>query len=108
FFFSSRRRHTIFSRDWSSDVCSSDLRRACKQVMANKGSAGVDGMSVKELPCFLKSNEKDLCGQVRSNRYFAQAIQGVEIPKENRSEERRVGKDMKTPRTRENQVEHSD
>src|SRR6266436_260074 len=25
FFFSSRRRHTICSRDWSSDVCSSDL-----------------------------------------------------------------------------------
>src|SRR5690606_41040233 len=25
FLFSSRRRHTIFSRDWSSDVCSSDL-----------------------------------------------------------------------------------
>src|SRR5690606_40974351 len=24
-FFSSRRRHTRFSRDWSSDVCSSDL-----------------------------------------------------------------------------------
>src|SRR5690606_39544899 len=27
FFFSSRRRHTRFSRDWSSDVCSSDLAR---------------------------------------------------------------------------------
>src|SRR5690606_30883158 len=27
FFFSSRRRHTRFSRDWSSDVCSSDLKR---------------------------------------------------------------------------------
>src|SRR5690606_18146296 len=27
FFFSSRRRHTRFSRDWSSDVCSSDLLR---------------------------------------------------------------------------------
>src|SRR2546422_2317144 len=26
FFFSSRRRHTICSRDWSSDVCSSDLK----------------------------------------------------------------------------------
>src|SRR2546430_9030319 len=26
FFFSSRRRHTIFDCDWSSDVCSSDLR----------------------------------------------------------------------------------
>src|SRR5690606_39837908 len=31
FFFSIRRRHTRFSRDWSSDVCSSDLcwRRCC-------------------------------------------------------------------------------
>src|SRR3989449_6419584 len=27
FFFSSRRRHTRCSRDWSSDVCSSDLQR---------------------------------------------------------------------------------
>src|SRR3712207_7712164 len=26
FFFSSRRRHTRYWRDWSSDVCSSDLR----------------------------------------------------------------------------------
>src|SRR5690625_6423535 len=36
FFFSSRRRHTRWPRDWSSDVCSSDLsRRArdrCRQV----------------------------------------------------------------------------
>src|SRR2546422_2384101 len=31
FFFSSRRRHTRCSRDWSSDVCSSDLRpTSCK------------------------------------------------------------------------------
>src|SRR5690606_39800820 len=28
-FFSSRRRHTSFSRDWSSDVCSSDLLLGC-------------------------------------------------------------------------------
>src|SRR5690349_16850930 len=27
FFFSSRRRHTMSLRDWSSDVCSSDLRQ---------------------------------------------------------------------------------
>src|SRR5436309_15729439 len=32
FFFSSRRRHTRFSRDWSSDVCSSDLEG--EQVVA--------------------------------------------------------------------------
>src|SRR5690606_40924522 len=30
FFFSSRRRHTRFSRDWSSDVCSSDLQQEDK------------------------------------------------------------------------------
>src|SRR5690625_5769607 len=29
FFFSSRRRHTRWPRDWSSDVCSSDLRGGC-------------------------------------------------------------------------------
>src|SRR6266478_7204177 len=30
FFFSSRRRHTRFDCDWSSDVCSSDLRNLAK------------------------------------------------------------------------------
>src|SRR5690606_39520568 len=40
FFFSSRRRHTRFSRDWSSDVCSSDLGflRICRDVLAGYGS----------------------------------------------------------------------
>src|SRR5690606_40817834 len=33
FFFSSRRRHTRFSRDWSSDVCSSDLRFILDSVL---------------------------------------------------------------------------
>src|SRR5690606_41089986 len=33
FFFSSRRRHTRFSRDWSSDVCSSDL---CSVTLIDK------------------------------------------------------------------------
>src|SRR3989449_6774749 len=32
-FFSSRRRHTICSRDWSSDVCSSDLLRAIRSFV---------------------------------------------------------------------------
>src|SRR5690606_5581678 len=44
FFFSSRRRHTRFSRDWSSDVCSSDLdglaARAAHHPAA--GAAGSD------------------------------------------------------------------
>src|SRR5690606_40149346 len=33
FFFSSRRRHTRFSRDWSSDVCSSDLTDGDSEVI---------------------------------------------------------------------------
>src|SRR5690606_39792837 len=51
FFFSSRRRHTRFSRDWSSDVCSSDLaarrrrklllhRHELDRLMAKAGQAG--------------------------------------------------------------------
>src|SRR5258707_8031418 len=32
FFFSSRRRHTRYWRDWSSDVCSSDLSRSADTV----------------------------------------------------------------------------
>src|SRR5207302_1399381 len=35
FFFSSRRRHTRFSRDWSSDVCSSDLPVVCGFIGAS-------------------------------------------------------------------------
>src|SRR5690625_6684535 len=33
FFFSSRRRHTRWPRDWSSDVCSSDLRRNFQTIL---------------------------------------------------------------------------
>src|SRR5690606_40324166 len=35
FFFSSRRRHTRFSRDWSSDVCSSDLTLLALPMLIN-------------------------------------------------------------------------
>src|SRR2546421_1105331 len=34
FFFSSRRRHTRSDRDWSSDVCSSDLSLPCRAADA--------------------------------------------------------------------------
>src|SRR6266511_4946426 len=35
FFFSSRRWHTRFSRDWSSDVCSSDLARRLRAQLTD-------------------------------------------------------------------------
>src|SRR5699024_12005694 len=37
FFFASRRRHTISKRDWSSDVCSSDLPPVFYETMKAKG-----------------------------------------------------------------------
>src|SRR5690606_39981285 len=37
--FSSRRRHTRFSRDWSSDVCSSDLAAALAGLGATRARA---------------------------------------------------------------------
>src|SRR5690625_7935408 len=36
FFFSSRRRHTRWPRDWSSDVCSSDLLQINERVLAER------------------------------------------------------------------------
>src|SRR6266487_5425218 len=36
FFFSSRRRHTRWTGDWSSDVCSSDLEEALRMGLANR------------------------------------------------------------------------
>src|SRR2546430_10985536 len=41
FFFSSRRRHTRFDCDWSSDVCSSDLGRGWPSVLESYRTAGL-------------------------------------------------------------------
>src|SRR5690606_39289949 len=46
FSFSSRRRHTRFSRDWSSDVCSSDLWQVEFRTDPAKGQA-VQGMTLR-------------------------------------------------------------
>src|SRR5690606_16051939 len=44
FFFSSRRRHTRFSRDWSSDVCSSDLYLQPIVRLADGGVLGYEAL----------------------------------------------------------------
>src|SRR5690606_41190220 len=71
FFFSSRRRHTRFSRDWSSDVCSSDLHVCPPEVLVP---------------------HKALCAcPTRTGR------QGTSRPiPGKRSEERRVGKECRS------------
>src|SRR2546429_1717634 len=43
FFFSSRRRHTRCSRDWSSDVCSSDLDAAIPALVTGVADLAPDG-----------------------------------------------------------------
>src|SRR5256884_3050423 len=48
FFFSSRRRHTRCSRDWSSDVCSSDLML---RWLKNLGSQGELMLRNEYVPC---------------------------------------------------------
>src|SRR5207245_4896817 len=47
FFFSSRRRHTICYRDWSSDVCSSDLPHAQRVVRLIELDQPHDTLSVR-------------------------------------------------------------
>src|SRR5690606_2683445 len=46
FFFSSRRRHTRFSRDWSSDVCSSDLMQTQEITNLVSARAKTDDMGM--------------------------------------------------------------
>ena len=43
FFFSSRRRHTRLQGDWSSDVCSSDLKFVVCQCGGLKAQSGDEG-----------------------------------------------------------------
>src|SRR5436190_19025931 len=51
FFFSSRRRHTRSLCDWSSDVCSSDLRPAasCESAGDQAGQEGLAGSRGRRL-----------------------------------------------------------
>src|SRR5256885_6504067 len=50
FFFSSRRRHTRLQGDWSSDVCSSDLRMIAGLEDISSGDILIGGKVVSHLP----------------------------------------------------------
>lgn len=60
-----------------------NMLQAYTHVLANKGSAGVDGMRVKELAAHLKQNRDAMVTCIRNGRYLPQPILGVEIPKSN-------------------------
>ena len=52
--------------------------RAYRQVVTNKGSAGVDGMPVKDLYKYLNQNRERIESELRHGKYLPQAILGVE------------------------------
>lgn len=58
-----------------------NLNLAYKKVRANKGSSGVDGMTVEDLLEFLKRNGQKLRQQVLQGTYKPSPVQRVEIPK---------------------------
>ena len=60
-----------------------NLQQAYRHVLSNKGSAGVDGMSVKELYVYLQNNRERIEAEIRQGKYLPQSILGVEIPKSN-------------------------
>ncbi|MCX6236126.1 MAG: group II intron reverse transcriptase/maturase [Bacteroidia bacterium] len=60
-----------------------NVMRAYRQVVSNKGSAGVDGMPVRELYKYLTNNRERIESELRQGEYLPQAILGVEIPKSN-------------------------
>ena len=64
------------------EVCEKEnLKEALRRVKANAGAAGVDGMSVKELPEHLRENWPQLREQLYAGTYRPQPVRRVEIPK---------------------------
>src|SRR5205809_5870323 len=93
FFFSSRRRHTRCSRDWSSDVCSSDLVALSSRPPPSAGAVGM-----KAPPA-----ARGILGERgRQQSAFERLGLGAHgPPHDERSEERRVGKERRAQVARE-------
>ena len=60
-----------------------NMREACRRVMANKGAAGVDGMTVDRLPAHLEKHGASICAHIREGKYIPAAVKRVDIPKPN-------------------------
>jgi RNA-directed DNA polymerase len=63
-------------------VCErSNCKQALARVKRNKGSAGIDGMTVEQLPAYLKQHWPAIRQQLLSGTYKPQPVKRVEIPK---------------------------
>ena len=56
---------------------------ACRRVVGNKGSAGVDKMGVAQLKDYIDTHRIDVVTKILKGSYLPSAIKGVEIPKKN-------------------------
>src|SRR2546422_1533458 len=83
-FFSSRRRHTRCSRDWSSDVCSSDLSRA----PTARSTRGRTRTSPRGSDCW-ESSSRHTTGPPSRERSTASSIRRRSRPTHPRCERRR-------------------
>src|SRR5204863_3251034 len=94
FFFSSRRRHTRSLRDWSSDVCSSDLSREAITKLEEAMHLAPYEVSILYSLSRAYAQSGD---EVRSREIFEQSerIRTKSARVEERSEERRVGKECR-------------
>src|SRR5689334_24191908 len=92
FFFSSRRRHTRWNCDWSSDVCSSDLRRLPFKLTAAQTRAMNEVLRDLVQP---HPMQRLLQGDVGSGKTIVAAIACLAAA-DSRSEERRVGKECRS------------
>jgi len=64
------------------EVCElENCKQALQRVKANKGSPGVDGMTVDELPGYLKEHGREIGEQLRNGTYQPKPVRRVEIPK---------------------------
>ena len=74
------------------EVCEREnLKAALRQVKANKGSAGVDGMTVAELTDYLKQHWPAIREQLLSGTYGPKPVRRVEIPKPDGGGSRKLG-----------------
>src|SRR3954462_10731491 len=60
-----------------------NMHLACQQVLANKGSAGVDGMGISELKQHIQKDRAAIVLSIINGHYLPQPILGVSIPKSN-------------------------
>jgi group II intron reverse transcriptase/maturase len=58
-----------------------NLQRALKQVRQNQGAPGIDGMSVDELPEYLRHHWPEIRAQLVAGSYRPKPVKRVEIPK---------------------------